>query len=183
MATKLDLYNGALRILKERRLASLTEAREPRRLLDDIYGDGLTSGAVPACLEMGQWTFATRSAMIDYAPSITPSFGYRYAFDQPSDMVNLCGIWSDEYMTAPLLQYRDERAYWYCDLQTIFVAYVSKDATYGGDLALWPESFSDLVQSYLAKEIAGNLTNGDDKFKLANAVFEQSLKVASRKTR
>jgi hypothetical protein len=179
MATKLGLYNGALRILKERRIASLSEDREPKRLLDDVYSDGTTEGAVIACLEMGQWTFATRSVQIDYSPSITPAFGYRYAFDRPTDLVRVCGIWSDDRMTSPLLQYRDERHYWYCDLQTIYVAYVSKNASYGIDLSLWPESFTSMVEAYLAKEIAPNLTNGDDKIAIAEKKFDEALKEAS----
>lgn len=175
MATKLGLYNGALRLLKERRLAALTENREPRRLLDDIYSDGASEGAVKACLEMGQWAFATRSVQIDYSPSITPAFGYRYAFDQPSDMVEVCGIWSDEMMRSPLTAYRDERHYWYADAATIYVAYVSNHASYGADLSLWPESFASLVEAYMAREIAPNLTNGDDKVVLADRAFKAAL--------
>ena len=37
MATKLGLYNRALRVLGETKLSSLSEAREPRYILDDIY--------------------------------------------------------------------------------------------------------------------------------------------------
>lgn len=167
MATKLSLYNGALRIVKERKLASLSENREPRRLLDDAWGDGSTTGAVKYCLEMGQWTFATRTVQADYSPSVEPDFGYRYAFDQPVDMVRPTGIFCDAYCQQPLLQYSDERRYWYADLPTIYVSYVSNGADYGADLSLWPESFSKLVEAYLAKEIAGNLTQGDGKVQLA----------------
>ena len=181
MTTKLATYNGALRLLKERRLSSVTENREPRRLLDDAWGNETTEGAVPACLEMGQWTFATRSVQIDYSPSVNPSFGYTYAFNQPTDMTTVCGIYSDPRMEVPLLDYRDERRFWYTDLQTIYVAYVSKDSGYGADLSLWPDSFRQLVEAYLAREIAGNLTNGDEKVKMATAAFEKALTFARSK--
>lgn len=177
-ATKLGLYNGALRILKERKLASLSENREPRRLLDDVWGDGSTNGAVRYCLEMGQWTFATRSAQVDYSPSITPGFGHRYAFDQPSDMVRVTAVCADEYYTQPLLEYVDERRYWYASQPTIYVKYISNDANYGADLSLWPESFVKVVEAYLAKEIAGSLTQGDDKVRLAEALWDQAKKEA-----
>jgi hypothetical protein len=39
-ASKLKLYNDALGILGERRLASLTENREPRRVLDEVWDAG-----------------------------------------------------------------------------------------------------------------------------------------------
>lgn len=159
--TKLGLFNDALRLCKERKLASLTENREPRRLLDDAYGDGSTVGSVRRCLELGQWTFAMRGAMVDYTPSIEPSFGYRYAFTQPEDMVNVAAVCSDEFFNSPLTQYVDERGYWYADLQTIYVKYVSNHASYGADLSLWPQTFGDLVSADLAREIVGGLTNGD----------------------
>ncbi len=171
-ATKLGLYNGALRILKERKLASLTENREPRRLLDDVYGDGQAEGAVKYCLEMGQWTFATRTVRLDYSPSVEPPFGYRYAFDQPEDMVDVCGVFHDEYCQQPLLHYADERHFWYCDLQTIYVRYVSNHTSYGADLSLWPETFAKLVEAYLAKEIVGNLTQGENKALLAEKAWK-----------
>lgn len=178
-ATKLGLYNGALRILKERKLASLTEAREPRRLLDDAYGDGSTNGAIRYCLEMGQWTFATRSVQIDYSPSVTPSFGYRYAFDRPTDLVRVTAVCQDEYFTVPLLQYVDERNYWYASQQTIYVKYVSNHATYGADLSLWPESFVKTVEAYLAKEIAATLTTDDKIIQRAYQIWDAEEKKAN----
>jgi hypothetical protein len=178
MTTKLGLYNGALRILSERKLASLTENREPRRLLDDAYGDGQTEGSVKLCLELGQWTFALRTVQIDYSPSIEPPFGYQYAFDQPSDMVDVCGIFSDEYCDQPLTRYVDERHFWYADLQTIYVQYVSNHTDYGADLSLWPESFAKVVEADLAREIAGNLTQGENKVVLANKIFDTALRNA-----
>lgn len=178
MTTKLGLYNAALRLLKERKLASLTEDRESRRLLDDAYGDGSTEGSVKLCLELGQWTFAMRTVQIDYSPSVEPPFGFQYAFDQPSDMVDVCGIYSDEYCQVPLTRYTDERHYWYCDLQTIYVQYVSNHTTYGADLSLWPESFAKVVEADLAREIAGSLTQGDDKVKLADRAFQIALREA-----
>lgn len=174
MTTQLSLYNGALRILKERKLASLSENREPRRLLDDVWGDGQTEGAVKYCLQMGQWTFASRTVQLDYSPSVEPPFGYRYAFDQPEDMVRVCGIWSDEYLTAPVLRYIDERHFWCTDWATIFVTYVSNDLEYGADLSLWPESFAKIVEAYLAKEIAGNLTQGETRIAIANKAWEEA---------
>lgn len=176
MATsRLALYNGALRILKERKLASLTEAREPRRLLDDAWGDGSTTGAVRYCLEMGQWTFATRTVQIDYSPSVTPAFGYTFAFDQPTDLVRTVGVFTDEDCTNPLLQYVDERRYWYAGSETIYVKYVSNHASYGADVSLWPENFAKLVEAYLAKEVAWD----DDKAVLA----ERKWLTAKRESR
>lgn len=175
MADKLRIFNQSLRLLKERKLASLSENREPRRLLDEAWGDGSTNGSVRRCLELGQWTFATRAVQIDYSPSIDPSFGYRYAFDRPSDMVKVAAVCSDEYFNNPLLQYVDEGDYWYADLQTIYVRYVSNGSTYGTDLSRWPVSFEDLVAADLAFEIVGNLTQGESDISRVDKIRTRAL--------
>lgn len=177
-ATKLDLYNGALRLCKTRKLSTLTDNTESRRLLDAAYGDGSTNGAVKFCLESGFWSFATRTGQIDYTPSVEPDFGYRYAFIQPSDMVRPVAICQDEYFTQPLTQYHDERHYWYCDLQTIYVRWVSNGASYGADLSLWTEMFSDFVEAYLASEIVFNLTQDKDVLAYVEKKFEAAKKEA-----
>lgn len=159
MATsKLVIFNDALRLCRERKLSTLTDNRESRRLLDAAWGDGSTYGSVRRCLEAGQWTFAIRSVQADYSPSVTPAFGYTYAFDQPIDMVRVAGLYQDEHCTVPLTRYSDERRYWYCDLQTIYASYVSNHATYGGAVSLWSEMFAKFVAADLAHEIVGNLT-------------------------
>lgn len=164
MTTKLSVYNGALRLCKERRLLSLAEEREPRRLLDDAYGDITTTGVVRQCLQWGQWTFATRAQMLDYTPSVEPDFGYRRAFNQPDDWVRTTAICEDEFFNCPLTQYATERGYWYADLDTIYIKYVSDNDTYGGDLSQWHEAFVNLVEASLAMDICGSLTGANPDF-------------------
>lgn len=157
MTTRLQLYNDALLLCGERSLASLSEAREPRYLLDQVWDNG----GVGACLERGQWKFAKRTTRIDYDPSITPDYGYRRAFVKPTDWKLTSAVCSDEYFNTPLLQYTDEAGYWYCDLDVIYVQYISDHASYGGDLSTWPASFTDYAASYFAKKIVKTLTSDD----------------------
>lgn len=157
MATKLQIYNGALRNLKETRLTSLTEAREARYLLDDVYG----SGAVRYCLEQGLWRFAIRARKVEADSDIDPEFGYEYAFAIPSDHVRTVEVSSDEYFSLPLLSYRYENGYWYSDVDTIYIRYVSDDASYGGNLSLWSEGFRHFFELYLAWQISGNFTGAE----------------------
>ena len=156
--TQLTLYNGALRVLGERRLASLTENREPRYLLDDVWAEG----AVDYCLARGQWYFAMKSAQLDYDTSVTPAFGYLRAFQKPTDWRLTNALCSDERYKVPLLDYIDEAAYWYADLDTLYVKYVSNDSLYGGDWSLWSEQFTEYVHAYLARKIARSLCGGDE---------------------
>ena len=159
MPTKLSLYQGALRLLGERKLSGLSENREARHLLDDVWDDG----AVDDCLQAGQWKFAMRTRMLDYSPSVQPDFGYQRAFDKPTDLIRIAAVCCDEYFNVPLVNYSDEAGYWFSDLDTIYVKYVSNDASYGGDYSLWPPNFTKFVQAYMANEIVTGLTNAQAK--------------------
>ena len=115
------------------------------------------------CLEQAQWHFAMRSSRLDYNPSIQPDWGYQRVFDKPTDWVNTSGVFQDERLQTPLTSYADEVAYWFSDLDQIFVKYVSDAATYGADLSRWPASFTDYVKAYFASRIVRKLPGGADK--------------------
>lgn len=157
--TRLKLYNGALLLCGERFLASLTEAREPRYLLDFAWD----KGAVDYCLEQGEWQFAMRTQKIDYDPSTEPPFGYLRAFNKPDDWVATHAVASDEYFKEPLRRYSDEIDFWFSDLDSIYVKFVSDDDNYGYDLGRWPQSFADYVEAYLASQVILKLTSDKQK--------------------
>jgi hypothetical protein len=159
--SRLAIYNNALIICGETRLASLSEDRKPRRLLDQVWD----SNGLRYCLEQGQWQFAMRTQRIDYDTDFAPPFGYSRAFQKPTDWVLTSAVCSDEFFRTPLTAYADELDYWYADLDEIFVKFVSDDADYGLDLANWPATFCDYVDAYFASKIIFDLTS--DKEKLA----------------
>mgnify|MGYP007008283328 CR=1 FL=1 len=158
MAERLQIYNAALRHLGSRELATLSENRESRRVLDGVWNANL----VRTLLEAGLWNFATRTAQLAYTSSVEPQFGYARAFQQPDDFVRTVGIGSEGGFNTPLLQYSDEAGYWFAELETIFVRYVSDGPDYGSDLSRWPESFTSWAEAYLAWKVAKRLTGSDD---------------------
>lgn len=160
MATdRLKIYNGALLICGERSLASLTENREPRRLLDEVWQDG----GVKYCLEQGQWKFAMCASMFEADTSYTASFGYTNRFQKPDDWVDTCGVCQDEFFKVPLLSYADEQGAWFANLNPIYVRYQSNGADYGMNLAAWPFSFTEYVKAHFAEKIIRKLPGGKDK--------------------
>jgi hypothetical protein len=158
--SKLSLYNGALRLLGERRLSSLTEDRPARHYLDAAYDDGL----IDYLLEQGQWNFATRSVELTNDSSITPEFGYQYGFAKPADYVRLAALCLDEYFKSPLNEYSDEQGYWFCDYDTLYIKYISNDVDYGLDLSLWPQTFVRYAQAELADRVKEEVTGNDGKY-------------------
>lgn len=160
MATsQLKLYNRALLILGERSLSSLTENNEHRRSLDTVWD----SGAIRTeWLRAGLWNFAVRTTQQEYDSGLDPAFGYQHLFPKPSDWVRTAMVASDEYFQFPLTRYEDEAGYWASDLQTMFVSYISNDASYGLDYSLWPEHFTRWCEYDLAMKIAPRSVSLDD---------------------
>ncbi len=153
--TQLGIYNGALRMLGERKLASLTEARGPRLLLDDVWAEN----PIQACLEAGEWAFATRSTQMTADDGVAPDFGYAYGFEKPSDWVRTVAVSLDPYFKIPLKEHRDEGGFLWLDNPEVYFSYVSNDSSYGLNYALWPISFENYVQAYMAKKIQPTVAN------------------------
>lgn len=174
---KLRLYNGALAIIGQRMLASLSENRESRRQLDLAWDDG----AMDDALEAGQWYFATRSVRITYDPSIEPDWGFRRVFEVPVDHLRTTAVCQDEMFNTPLLDYREEAGFWYASLDTIFVRYVSNDDAFGHDMSLWPGTFVEYLKGHLAFLIALPLTQDKNKVVLAEQYKAKSLRDAKSK--
>lgn len=157
MPTRLSIYNGALSILGERRLASLTDDVESRYKLDDVYDNEFFD----RLLQMGQWNFASRTIELLASPSVTPDFGYIHAFEKPEDFIRTMGVWYDEYQSNPCTRYADEGAFWYADPEILYFQYVSNDNQFGTDLSLWPPNFTEMAEHYLAMKVAPRLTGVD----------------------
>lgn len=169
---KLSIYNEALNdFLGERTLSSLSESRSPRRILDSIWD----AGAIDYCLERANWNFAIRTVKASYSPSIQPDFGFRYAYDKPSDWLRTAAISSDENFYCTLERFADEAAYWWCDIDTIYVKFVSKGDDYGYDLSKWTQAFREYVASYLAfkacKRITGDRVDKEEIGKQMKKAF------------
>lgn len=150
---QLQQYNDALLLCGERGLATLEEPREPRRLLDQAWLQ-----AIDACLEEGQWWFATRTMRVEVDDTVSPpEFGYRNAFSKPVDYIQTCAVCTDEYFRTPLLRYADEMGYWWADIEPIYVQIVSNDVQYGADMGRWPASFCAYNAAYLAGRVITKL--------------------------
>lgn len=179
MASKLLVFNAALLLCGERKLASLTENREPRRLLDDVF-DG---GAVKTCLEAAFWNFGTRSLRIEFDPSVAPDFGFARGFVKPSDWARTAVVSASEYFKPPFKddQFSDEAGFWFADIDTLYVKMVSDGADYGGDLGNWTESFARYFEAYLASRVAWKITRDKQTLAAIQTELKRLLKGASAK--
>lgn len=160
---KLSIYNGALQRLGSRELASLTEGREPRRVLDLHWGP--QDRVVKEALEKGEWNFAVRTVQGIYSTTIEPEFGFKRAFDKPSDMRRLAALSADDRFSTSLVatQYSDEAGFWFTDCEIIYVRYVSDDTDYGLNASAWTEAFRTYLECDLAWKSCERITNATSK--------------------
>lgn len=177
MADQLGLYNEALRLIGERKLLSLSENREPRRVLDDIWNDG----AINYCLEQGQWAFAMRAVKIDASTTVIPAFGYAHAFDKPNDHIRTAAVAADERFNTPLTTVLEEVGFWFSDATPIYIRYVSNDPNYGNNLLRWPQTFTRFVAAYLASQAVWTLTQSTEKKQLCIQIARTYLSDARSK--
>jgi hypothetical protein len=161
MASRLSLYNNALSTyLGERTLASLTEDRKPRRILDRVYDEALIF-----CLEQGQWNFAMRAVEIGASESVESEFGQRYVFTKPEDWIRTCAVSSDDRFQTPITTYADETEYWVADVDPIYVRYISSDPDFGLNLGIWPSTFTEYVTVSLARRACIGVTSDKAMFR------------------
>lgn len=180
-ATQLGIYQDAARSLNERKPASLSENTELRRVLDDVWSQsGITMGAAIFCLEQSHWGFGTRSSALAYNPAVEPPFGFPFAFNKPDDWVRTVAVCCDPFFKAPLADngYADEAGFWFANVTSLYVKYVSKDASYGLAMALWPMSFSNFLAMYLAVQAVGRITQNESKIARAEKNWIAAIKKA-----
>jgi hypothetical protein len=119
-----------------------------------------------------------RASRFDYSTQVTPAFGFRRAFDKPTDWVATSSVCTDEYFKNPLTEYEDEVTFWFADVDQIFVRYVSDSDQFGENLSRWPEAFIELVKAHLARRIAPKTPGSKEKIDYAEAVYKNALKIA-----
>ena len=158
--------------MEERKLASLTENREPRRALDDAY-----DVVIAYCTERGYWKHALRKVEIDASPSIDPAFGYSNAFAKPDDWVRTYQISDNGDFNPQLNRYEDGGAYWYSEADPLFVQYISNSTDWGYDLSRWPASFAEYVALRLAVRTCKRITGNDAALDKLEKREEKALRV------
>lgn len=177
MTTRLLIYNDALMYCGERSISSLTEDREPRRLLDQVWN----SNGVDRCLEEAQWHFAMRADRFDPDPDVTTDFGYANSYTKPTDWILTSAVCQDEFFRVPLNQYSDEKGFWFADIDPLYIRYVSNDVDFGMDLGKWPQSFADFVAMHFASRIIYKLSASDARQSELRKQREEFLLTAKNK--
>lgn len=157
MATKLSLWNDALRAIGDLRLASLTEDVEARYVLEDAW-----DGVVEFMFTEGLWNFATVTQAITADLGTPPIPGWDYTFDKPVGWLRTIAVSITSQFSEEAL-YRDEGGRLYANVDTLYIRFISNAKAVDDQISNWPPSFANAVSAYLAKECAGRLSGSDSK--------------------
>jgi len=167
-ATQLGLYNDALLLLGQRQLSGLTEEREPRRRLDDIWG----IEALEFCLEVSKPLFARETNTLS-SPTTSSEHGLDSVHSLPSDYLSMVAVYSDDKLDQPLNRFIIENRTVACEFSTIYVRFVS--STLATTYASWTPSFTKVVAAYLARELAERIS--PLKYADMDATFQERVQV------
>lgn len=177
MATRLQLYNRALRHLKEQPLVTVTDDVPARYILDDAFEDVALD-----CLTRGVWNFALKQVLINEDPSLTPAFGYQFAFAKPTDWLFTNVVSTDpdfnEYLNIDFQGYRDVGNVMSANADMIYVEYASRDFALEANLGSWGESFSQFMPAQLAFETVGPITQSTTLKETMNQIAKKRLGIA-----
>jgi hypothetical protein len=177
VADKLEIWNEALILIGERTLASLTEDREPRRVLDTVY-----TNALQHCLEAGQWNFATHTFSVaadSGSPTLIPGWSYR--FTKSEHWLRTIAVSASSTFNPPLNDYADEQSYWWANVTPLYIRMVNNSSNYGRNLLLWPKTFTRYVEAHLALLICERLTQSSTKYDRIEKIEKRRLQDALAK--
>jgi|GEM_PF-1035970 len=163
---QLGLYNDALLLLGQRALSSLTEDREPRHRLDDVYN----LEAINYCLELSKPTFARKTSLLTTS-STSANHDLDNVYTLPTDYVTMIAPYSDANLDQEIKRFILEGRTIACNYSSLYLRYISN----GYALTDWTPSFTRVVAAYLAREVAERLS--PDKYDSIDAKFTDRVSV------
>jgi hypothetical protein len=175
MATKLSIYNEALRAIGDLRLSSVSENVEARYVLDDAWED-----CVEFVFTEGLWNFATKTQEISADPGQTAIPGFSFVFDKPVGWLRTITIATTSLFDMEAV-YRDEGGKIYSNFDKLYIRFISNEFATDDSVAAWPPTFARLVAACLARECAERLSGSSSKAEVLDSQYKDILASAKNK--
>lgn len=178
MPSQVDIANRALTKLGEARIMSLSDDVEAARAVSSLW-DIVRDNELRA----RTWNFSVKRTSLA-ALNSTPSFGFEYEFQLPSDCLRVLMI--GEYYPGPsLTDYRNSpEAEWQIEGRKILTDYAAplyiRYVASITDTGSWDAMFVEAFASKLAVELAERLTQSSTKRDFAWREYETALRMAVR---
>jgi hypothetical protein len=175
MASKLGIFNKALRAIGDLRLASLTEDVEARYVLDEAW-----ESCMCFVFTEGLWNFATKTEVITADTGQPPIPGFSYTFDKPVYWIRTITISPTSLFDGEAI-YRDENGKIYANWDTLYIRYISREKSTDDQIPNWPAAFADAVAMYLAKECGERLSGSSEKAAALAEGYKEAIASAKNK--
>ena len=174
MATKLEIYNDALRLVGDLRLVSTSDDVEARYALDNAW-----SRAVLFCAAQANWPHAYNSTSVNLsADASSPGYNKSYTIDS-SDWLRTVAVSLDQHFSVGAHFHEAlGKLFLNTSASTAYVRYI--DRTYLGDtyISTWSEMFCSVVAHRLAFEVCERLTQDPQKAQGIYQLFAEVLNLA-----
>jgi hypothetical protein len=156
---KLGIYNDALMLLGERRLSTISDAREPRYGMDAIWD----LGAVDYCLSVVRPKFAIATSKITSSTTDT-DHGYTNVFSLPANFLSVVEVYADSALDQPISRRFIDSTKICVNYSTIYLRY-NADNTFaipsGTDFTVLSPEFVRVLTAYMAREYAMRVSPDD----------------------
>lgn len=175
MATKLGIWNDALRMLGEHRLTSVSEDTEARYVIEDAWDD-----AKAYIFTEGLWNFATKTEEITADLGQTPIPGFSFVFDKPISWVRTITVSGTSLFDTEAI-YRDENNRIYANTDLLYIRYISNERAVDDQVENWPPAFAKLMAAHLASVCAGRITGSKADTDGIRLLYKEYLASAKNK--
>lgn len=172
MATKLQVWNKALRLLGLPRLSDEDDNFPTAFELEDAWAT-----VVLEVWEAADWNYATKHTS-SVGDTVGHTIGYTYRHDLPADWVRTITISPASDFSA-VADYRMEGGYIQAQDETIYIRYIASTFITDGRVPDWPPSFAEAVAAKLALELVPVMRPGDRPlYELLAQVYQVKLEHA-----
>lgn len=171
MADKLAVWNQALIHLGQAPIAALNDGVLSVNVFNNAW-----DGVVEEAFNEGDWNFAR--ATVEMSPATgTPSAGFQYVYDYPSDYERTVAVGVTALFEAPFYDFMDEGGRLHANIEPLFLRYIRNDLA--SDVLVWPTMFWRFVAVKLAYETCERITQSTT----STDKLERKLQKALRKAK
>jgi hypothetical protein len=174
MATKLEIFNEALRLVGDLRLTSTTEDVEARYALDDAWARSVLFAASQA-----NWPHAYASAAVALSND-TSSPGYTKSYTiNSANWLRTVAVSLDQHFAVGAHYHQAlGKLFLNTSASTAYVRYIDRTYLADGSISTWSEMFCSVVSHRLAFEVCERLTQDPQKAQSIYGLFAEVLSLA-----
>ena len=171
MATKINVWREAARLLGDYRIAALTDDSVQVAAFNDSW-----DRTIEYVLRQAFWKFALKTIVPDIS-AVGPVIGYSTVYDLPCDWLRTHAIFRSDTATAlecPI-DVKHQLEQMHVNVVTIYLRYISSDYA---DPDTWPEHFAYTVACRLAFENAEVITGNPARTEQMEAKWQRAMQLA-----